>query len=1065
MKLLNTIELLKWIINLIKLIMIQSKYWISTYLVLLFSVFGGIDSLAQEKQISGVVSNERGLLLSGVTVKVVGNNLSTASNAKGEFLIRYNTLPLELSFSYLGYDSQTITVSNGTKLNVKMNVSSSTLDDVVVIGFGEQKRADLTGAIATVNMGDLQKAPVKSFDEALAGRVAGVQVTSSEGQPGSPIDIVIRGIGSITQNVGPLFVIDGMPIESPNDGSLAVNPINALDPADIESIDILKDASATAIYGARGGNGVVIITTKRGALSTPKISYNTYYGFQNSAKRQAVLSPYEFVKLQQEIDPARTSQLYLQYGVVDIEDYKLLDGINWEDQVMRTAPMSNNHVALKGGTAQTKYSASVSHFDQKGIIMNSGFKRTQGRMTLDQTVSKKIKVGLDASFSAYKNYGTPTSTSNSSHEANLLFSVWAYRPVSLATTNLLELGLDPDIEQAAESRFNPIMTTENELRENFGTSFTVNGYGEYEFTKNLKYKLSGTYSNGQRRYDTYNGSNSRTGHEYTNYQLNGSRTFFETNRWYVSNQLTFTKTFASKHYVNAMAGFTAERASGLNFGATAIRLQNETSGLSGLDEGEPNNITSGTTAASMASFMGRAMYSYDSRYLFTMTGRLDGSSRFLGDNIYGFFPSFAAAWRINNEEFMKDFTWLSNAKLRASWGLTGNNAVGNFAAHASLLSQNTTGYTLDGGVVRGVVPVSLGNKNLKWESSEQVDLGLDLGFFEERLTLTMDIYRKTSHDLLMNAGMSPSSGYSTVIKNIGKIRNQGLELTVGFVPFKKEFTWTSDFNISFNSNRVLELVDNQHSRLTSMGWGDDWRTVPAYIAQIGKPVSQFYGVIWDGVYQYSDFDFDGVNYVLDPTLSTNGTSAVKPGHIKYKDINGDRVINDDDKVVIGNPLPKHYGGWSNNFQYKGFDLNVFLQWSFGNQVMNANRLIMESGYKFNTNHFASYADRWSPDNQDAVLPVARGSLYKTYSDRVVEDASFLRLKTLSFGYNFNTEMLKKIKISQLRIYFAAQNLHTWTDYSGYDPEVSVRNSALTSGFDYSAYPRAKTYTFGLNVTF
>lgn len=1045
--------------------MIQSKYGVAIYLVILQLVFGVLNSTAQEKQISGVITNNRGELLEAVTVKVVGSNFATTSNSKGEFSIRTEGSSPSLSFAYLGYEPQTIKVDSNQKLKIVMKESSSILDDVVVIGFGEQKRADLTGAIGTVNMADLEKAPVKSFDEALAGRVAGVQVTSSEGKPGSNIDIVIRGVGSITQNVGPLFVIDGMPIENPNDGTSAVNPLNALDPADISSIDILKDASATAIYGARGGNGVVIITTKRGALSAPKIRFNTYYGLQNSTKRQRVLSPYEFVKLQQEIDPARTSQLYLQYGYIDMEDYKLLDGINWEDQVMRVAPMNNNHLSLTGGTVQTKYSASLSHINQAGILLNSGFKRTQGRLTLDQQVSSRLKIGLDASYSGNKNYGTPTSSSSSSHEANLLFSVWAYRPVSLTTTNLLELGLDPDIEQAAESRFNPIMTTKNELRENFGSSFIANGFGEFEFTKNFKYKLSGTYSKGLRRYDTYNGSNSRTGHEYTNYQLNGSRTYFESDRWYVSNQFTFTKTFDRKHYLNAMLGFTAERSSGLNFGATAIRLQNETSGLSGLDEGEPNNISSGTTAASMASFMGRAIYSYDSRYLLTVTGRYDGSSRFLNKNVYGFFPSLATAWRINNEKFMKRYTWLSNAKLRASWGLTGNNAVGNYAAYAALLSQNNTGYTLDGKVIRGVVPTSLGNSTLKWESSEQIDLGLDLGFFQERLTFVMDLYRKNSHDLLMNAGMSPSSGYSTVIKNIGKIRNQGIEITVGFVPFKNKFGWTSDFNISFNNNKVLELVDNQYSRLTSMGWGDDWKSVPAYVAQIGKPVSQFYGVLWDGVYQYDDFDFDGSKYVLKPILSTNGTSSVQPGHIKYKDLNGDRIINDDDKVVIGNPLPKHYGGWSNNFTYHNFDLNVFMQWSYGNQVLNANRLIMESGYKYNTNQFASYADRWSPDNQEGVLPVARGALYKTYSDRVVEDGSFLRLKTISFGYNFTPELLKKISISQARLYFSAQNLYTWSNYSGYDPEVSVRNSALTTGFDYSAYPRAKTYTLGLNLTF
>ena len=1041
--------------------------WTSLRLSFLLMICSVTLVYGQERQVTGRVLNNNGEPLEAVTVKVDGSNTVSRTNSNGAFSIKVPNTNDRLVFNYLGYETQTVQLDGRTVLDIKMVQSSSMLEDVVVIGYGEQKRSDLTGAIGSVKMNDLQKAPVKSFDEALAGRVAGVQVTSSEGQPGSTIDIVIRGIGSITQNVGPLYVIDGMPVESPNDGGLAANPINALDPADIESIDILKDASATAIYGARGGNGVVIITTKRGALSAPTIVYNTYYGFQNSTRRQEVLGPYDFVKLQWDIDSVRTKGLYLQGGEVDMEDYKLLDGINWENQVMRTAPMSNHHLSFKGGTAQTKYSASLSRINQEGIILNSGFNRTQGRITLDQEVNKKLKLGLDASYSNYKNYGTPTSTAGYNHELNLLFSVWAYRPVSVTNTNLLEEGLDPEIEQSQEHRFNPIMTTQNELRENYGTTFTVNGYTEYELFKNLKYKLSGTFYKGNRRYDTFNGSNSRTGHEFTNFQLNGSRAFYESDRWYVSNQLTYIKTFAKKHYVNAMAGFTAERTSGLNFGAMAIRLQNENLGLSGLDEGEPNSISSFSTAASMASFMARAMYSYDSRYLFTVTNRLDGSSRLLGDNVYGFFPSFAAAWRINNEQFMKRATWVSNAKLRASWGRTGNNAIGNFAAHAALQSQNTSGYGFGGSVIRGVIPTSLGNAALKWEASEQTDIGLDMGFFKERLTFTVDLYRKKSHDLLMNANLSPSTGYSSAMKNIGKIQNDGLEITLGFVPVRKAFTWTSDFNISFNRNKVLALVDNETSRLTAVGWGDDWRTVEAYVAKIGQPVSQFYGVLWDGVYTYDDFDFDGVNYTLKPTLTANGMGAntIQPGHIKYKDLNGDRLINEYDKVVIGNPLPKHFGGWSNNFMYKGFDLSVFLQWSYGNDILNANRLIMESGYKYNTNQFATYRDRWSPSNPDGTLPAARGSLYKTYSDRVVEDGSFLRLKTVSLGYNLPTNYISKVKLSQARLYFTAQNLHTWTNYSGYDPEVSIRASALVSGFDYSAYPRARTYTFGLNVTF
>jgi len=359
----------------------------------------------------------------------------------------------------------------------------------------------------------------------------------------------------------------------------------------------------------------------------------------------------------------------------------------------------------------------------------------------------------------------------------------------------------------------------------------------------------------------------------------------------------------------------------------------------------------------------------------------------------------------------------------------------------------------------------LGNQALKWESSSQVNFGIDLGFFNERLTITSDIYRKQSLDLLMNAALSLSTGYERAFKNIGSIRNEGLELTVGFIPIKKSFEWQSEFNISFNRNKVLELVDNQSSLFSYQPWGADWENIPAYMAKLGAPVSQMYGFVSDGLYTYEDFDQINGKYVLKPTVAHNGFSTLEPGHKRYKDLNGDKIINDADKVLIGDPLPKHFGGWANNFRYKGFDLHLFFQWSFGNDNMNANRIIMESGGSYNVNQFATYLDRWTPENPDGKLPAVKGSLLKSYSSDVVEDGSFIRFKTVSFGYNIKPDFLKRFKISQARIYGSSQNLFTWTNYSGYDPEVSIRNSALMRGFDYSAYPRAKTYTFGLDLTF
>lgn len=1037
--------------------------------ILFFALFICSFVRAQNVQVTGTIKNELGHFLEAVSVRSSLGQI-TVSNSRGQFSFILKDTPQELIFSLIGYETVYYKWSNQKHVEIVMRETSSKMDEVVVIGFGQVKRGDLTGAVGSVNIDDLKKAPVGTFAEALGGRIAGVQVTSSEGQPGSEIDIVVRGVGSITQSTSPLYVVDGMPIENPqNDG--ASNPLSMIDPNEIETIEVLKDASATAIYGARGGNGVIIVNTKRGRIAPPKVYYNGYYGLAQSTKRQKVLEPYDFVKLMWEIDTARTNRMYLDGGKLTLDAYKGVKGINWEDLVFQVAPTQKHQISFNGGNQATKYSFTGSSFNQEGIIINSGFRRIQGRLTLDQEISKRLKVGLDASYSNYKYYGTSTSTGTYSHTLNLLYSVWAYRPIGgikddqIDLDELLENGQDPVFEGSADYRFNPILTTKNELRENLGNSFISNAYLTVQLLEGLTYKLSGSFSKGNRHFDSFNNSNTTYGHPGTNYQVNGSRTFYETNRWYISNQLNYNKRFAAKHNVNAVVAFTAERASNLAFGGTGVRLINENLGIDGLDEGEVVSLTSNSGASSMIGLMGRLMYNYKSKYLITATGRLDGTSRFLGNNIYGFFPSLAFAWTINKEDFLKDVKWMSTTKLRASWGLTGNNGVGNYAAHNVLTSQSTSGYGWGGSIVRGVIPTGLGNKDLKWESSEQTNIGLDLGFLRDRVTLTTDLYRRESHDLLMNASLSLSTGYSNAYKNIGKIRNEGIELTLGITPIKKKFVWTTDINISFNRNKVLELVDNQSSLQSFQYWGADWQNIPAYIAKLNAPVSQFYGLLSDGLYSYEDFDLVGGKYVLKPTVPSITTANVAPGYKKYVDVNGDKVINELDKVVIGNPLPKHFGGVSNNFSYKGFDLNVFLQWTYGNQLMNANRLIMETGSAYNVNQFITYLDRWSPENPDGRYPVPKGTVYKTYSSDIVEDGSFLRIKTVALGYSMPDNLVKKLGLTKTRIYMSAQNLHTWTKYSGYDPEVSIRNSALMRGFDYSAYPKAKTYTIGLDLTF
>lgn len=739
-------------------------------LALVISFYTISIAYSQVRTITGKVTDSKNEPLVGVTIEVKESKKTTISDAYGNFKISLGPNDKMINFTYIGFEPKAIVIGTQKELKVVLSESVAQMNEVVVIGYGTVQRKDLTGSVGTVNIADLQKAPVKTFDEALGGRVAGVQVTSSEGQPGSGIDITIRGNNSITQSNYPLFVIDGFPVE--NAGDQAVNPLNTIDPNDIESIDVLKDASATAIYGARGANGVIIVTTKRGKIGAPVISYNAYYGIQENNKRLNSLNPYEFVKLQWEIDSVKTKGLYLKDGKT-LDSYKEIKGINWEDQVTRIAPMSNHYLNLAGGSGKTRYSATLSYTGQDGVLINSGFKRTLGKFVLDQEINDKLKVGFNASYSNVQNYGTPTSTSGYVNETNMLFSVWSFRPVAVdPKLDLISEPIDPEVEQGANNTFNPVLTAKNELRENYGNSLNANGFIEYNLNKHLKFRFTGGYSSGIREYDVFNGQYSRAGF-ISNNSVSGSKTFYKNNGWQNSNTVTYSRRLNKSHYFDAMVGFTAEAGYSEAFGASAILLPNESLGLNGLDEGTPNLITSYGSEWKMASFLGRVNYKLFDRFLFTATIRADGSSRFQGKNVWGYFPSAAAAWQMEKESFMKNIPQISTSKLRISWGVTGNNAVSNFASYPAMAPVNTDagnfynnnpGYTYGGNYQLGLANISIGNPDLKWESTSQIDIGYNLGLFKDRLMFEADVYEKRTSDLLLNADMSPNTGYYRSIK-------------------------------------------------------------------------------------------------------------------------------------------------------------------------------------------------------------------------------------------------------------------------------------------------------------
>lgn len=1048
-------------------------------LILLLAVAVMSQVFAQQL-ISGKVIDPEGQPLEGVTVRIKEQSVRTITDKKGVYTLTIGGTPGQVVvFSFVGFAEKEINVEAGrSTYDIRLDKLETQLDDVLVVGYGTVRRADLTGSVGSVRMEDLTKAPVASFEDALAGRVAGVSVAAVDGQPGSLNNIVIRGGNSITQSNSPLFVIDGFPIEDPDN--------NVLNPEDIESIEVLKDASSTAIYGTRGANGVIMITTKKGKAGRGVVTYNGWYGLQKNIKRQEVMSPYEFVKYQFELNSTAATNGYLNDGKT-VESYRGMDGVDWQGLVLQTAPMQNHSLSLRGGNDNTKYALSGSVLDQEGIIVNNGFSRYQGRVVLDQTINSRLKAGINVNYSHTDTYGKVARNgfSNSGNASSYyMFSLWGYRPVTGRDANdesFVEDPFDPDITGTADLRVNPLQAVRNAYNKSFNHSIITNGYVTYNFLKDFTLRINGGYTRSAVKGEVFNNSKTAAGNPLTvwgtSMGVHGSVSNTEINSWLNENILTYNKRFKGEHTLDVVSGFTLQGNSRNANGFTSTHVPNEVLSIAGLAEGILTESSTSASESKLASFLGRVNYGFKSRYLLTLSFRRDGSSKFAPENRWGNFPSGAFAWRIINEPFMKQIPAVSDAKLRVSYGLTGNNRVSDFA-YLSTLRQNIasnsgntfSSYFFNNTFHPGTVPTAVGNSQLVWERTDQLDMGMDLGLFKNRLNLTVDYYRKRTRDLLLNANLPTSTGYLRAFKNVGAVANNGLELTLNTIAVQStRFSWSPSFNIAFNRNKVLGLNSGQTELRTLVAFNSAYNNSQPYIAISGQPVAQFFGFVFDGLYQLSDFDVaENGAYVLKDDVPTNGMlrTQIQPGYMKYKDLDGNGEVNENDLTTLGNPLPKHIGGFSNNFTYRGFDLNIFFQWSYGNKVLNANRTIFEgSEARYSLNMFKSMENRWSPDNQASAVPVAGGYGPAVYSDRIIEDGSFLRLKTVSFGYNLPASLLKRINIANIRMHVSAQNLITWTNYSGVDPEVSVRHSALTPGFDWSAYPIARTITFGLNTTF
>ncbi|WP_221932503.1 TonB-dependent receptor [Carboxylicivirga sp. M1479] len=1062
------------------------------------------NTIAQQKSVRGTVMDELGDKIPGVNVIIKGTSTGTITDINGEYTITINNASQDvLLYSFIGFDDQEVVVGNQELINVILKTEFTQLDEVVAIGYGGMKKKDLTGAIASVNVVDMEKMPVANVAQAMAGRVAGVQITTSEGEPGAGIAIRIRGGGSITQSNEPLYVIDGFPSE---DG------LSALDPSDIESIDILKDASSTAIYGARGANGVVVVTTKGGTVRKTTVNFDAYYGIKQLSKRLDVMNPYDFVKmdyeretlgqpftgdLDEEGNPELTEAYKTHannYGLWEQHDdlYTNRPGVDWQDETLGdNAYIQNYKVSVNGGTKSVRYNLAYSHFDDEGIMVASGFKRDNAKLKLDLTPNDRLEISTNINYTKQEKYGNGTSSGND--KFNRLSHIIQYRPtigIKGEDEDLINMDEDPILENDDGNVMqNPIASAYAEHRSYQRKVLAMNASMQYEILPNLFAKISGGLRDENRRTEIFDGSRSITARRNS---IQGSLRNDEIMSFNNINLLMY-KTKINKHKIDLTAGNENNYREGRWFRAGASGFPNDDIGLADLSLGATPDIpASYEYDATLISFFGRAFYSYKQRYLMTVTYRADGSSKFGADNKWGYFPAASVAWRANEEAFIKDLNVFSNLKLRLGYGKAGNNRIGDYN---SLSTLSGVTYPLNGTAVIGVQPDRLANPNLKWETTTTLNFGLEMGFFNQRIQLTSEFYQNKVSDLLLNATIPYSSGYANRVMNIGATENRGMEFILSTVNVQTQnFTWTSDFNISFNKNKVTSLVGDQEFFLYDSGWNSN--ITGDYIVKVGDPVGQMFGWETEGIYGVNDFEYDANNgtYTLKEGIADDPNNPAQPGSWKYKDIAGafdengnpipDGVIDTNDRKVIGNANPVHYGGLTNTFSYKNIDLSVFLNWSWGNDVYNASKLFYSGGDRSNKNALAVVNNRWT-DIDENGLAVTDPTLLAEMNEGAdvaridelnlngmrphswaIEDASFLRISNISLGYNLPKRWLQKVKVNRCRVYFTSNNLYTFTNYTGFDPEVSTKNgSGITPGVDFGAYPRNKSYVFGMNLSF
>lgn len=985
--------------------------------------------LAQNATVKGKVTDEKGEIIPGVSITIQGTQQGTLTDAEGVYTIQASG-NATLVFSFLGYLKEEVAVANRSTVDVSLKTDTKALEEVVVVGYGTQRKVETTGSIASVKAADLVQTPVANIAQGLQARVAGVQINQNSGSPGGNISVRIRGTNSINGSSEPLYVIDGIQVSN-GGGITDVSPLSTINPNDIESVEVLKDASASAIYGARAANGVILITTKRGKNGSTRVTYDGYYGTQKVNKMLDVLNASEFAQVENEVfknnyypDPA-----------------SLGEGVNWQKLIFLKAPIQNHQLSINGGSEKTQLAMSLNYFDQDGTLIGSQFQRYSYRLNLDHHISKNVKVGTSILGSYSIANGVQTGGTNIGDGGAVLSSVLG---AAIGAPPMLQPyrpdgSIFPFGEQAG-GQYREVVNPLNfsaVLNKRAIKRTLANLYGEFNLFKGLTYRAS---FNLDQKGELFDGYSPRSIVNKSDLNDNsGSGTKANSNYLALLHEsiLTYSTTFAKIHSFKATAVFGTQLEQGNSNIMSASGFPNDATRNEAMQLALTRTISSGRSSQRLDSYMARVNYGFKDKFFIDVTARVDGSSKFGANHKYGLFPAVSAAYRLIEEPFMKDITWLSDFKLRGSYGITGN--AGGIDPYQSLATVATgNSYMINHTYVTGIEPTGIANPDLRWERSKQTNLGVDISLLNNRVSIIADVYQKKTDDLLYVKTLPLSSGYGNITGNFAALQNKGLELAVNARILDGKLKWDVSANATINRNKVLDLdggVTNERFMTTYT------------ILKIGQPLGMFKSYVFDGVNQTGETILPGYDGRLG-------------GH-KVKDITGDGQITAADQMIVGNPNPKFIYGFSTNLSYKGFDLGAFISGSQGNDIYNASRLSFENPLG-QRNLLAGVANRWSPTNPNNQYVSGFQGGRLPISNYVVEDGSYLRCKNLTLGYT-----VPRFKgVQGIRLYVSANNLFTITNYSGYDPEVNTyAGSNTVIGVDNFVYPQSRSFLGGIQVTF